>query len=259
MLQKFHKYHGTGNDFVMIDFYNEAEYPLTSELIRKICHRRFGVGADGLIIIRKSDTYDFAMQYFNSDGNEGTMCGNGGRCAVKFAHDRGIINKKTTFTAIDGVHEAQLENGLVSLKMQDVQEIKETPYGLFMDTGSPHVMVQCDDLDILDGFKRGQTIRNAPEFAPNGVNVNFFAVKNNRVLLKTFERGVEDITWSCGTGSVATAIAVYKLGLVQHSKEIMVESMGGTLTVGFEYTSAIRNIWLKGSAIEVFEGKTFKA
>ncbi|MDA3868093.1 MAG: diaminopimelate epimerase [Salinivirgaceae bacterium] len=258
MLQKFHKYHGTGNDFVMIDFYDEPEYALSGELISKICHRRFGVGADGLIIIRKSDNYDFAMQYFNSDGNEGTMCGNGGRCAVKFAEDCGIISKRTAFSAIDGIHEAHLKNGLVNLKMQDIHKISETPYGLFMDTGSPHVIVHCDDLHSLDAFTRGQTIRNAPEFAPNGVNVNFFAVQNNRVLLKTFERGVENITWSCGTGSVATAIAAYKMGLVKHSKDIIVESQGGTLTVEFEYTSKIRNVWLKGPAIKVFEGKTFK-
>jgi diaminopimelate epimerase len=258
MLKNFHKYHGAGNDFVMVDNYTEVNADLSNEKIASICHRRFGVGADGLIIIQKSKTSDFKMTYYNSDGKEGTMCGNGGRCAVQFAHDMGIIEHKTTFEAIDGLHNAIVEgNNIISLKMIDVNNIEETEYGLFMDTGSPHVMIQKKSIDEIDAYVEGKKIRNSPVFSPGGTNVNFFEVQNNSILIRTFERGVEDETMACGTGSIATAIAAYHLGLIQQKNNIHIKAKGGNLYISFDEILPYKNIWLKGPAIKVFKGYDF--
>jgi diaminopimelate epimerase len=212
MLKKFHKYQGAGNDFVMVNNFNEINADLSNEDIATICHRRFGVGSDGLIILSKSKTHDFIMTYYNSDGYEGSMCGNGGRCAVQFAYDQGLIKEKTIFEAVDGVHEAIIEGeNTISLKMSNVDIVKETKLGLFMDTGSPHVMVESKNLASIDVYSKGKKIRNDKIFSPAGTNVNFFEFIDGIIHLRTFERGVEDETLACGTGSVATAIAAYHL------------------------------------------------
>lgn len=257
MLQKFHKYVGAGNDFVMIDCITRDKITLSSELVRQMCHRRFGIGSDGLITIEKSSTSDFLMRYYNSDGKEGSMCGNGGRCAVQFASDIGIIDTQTTFEATDGMHKAILTENLVNLQMQDVLNVEETPFGLAANTGSPHLMVKSNKLETIDAFVKGNELRYNKFFAPSGVNVNFYEVKNNEIHLKTYERGVEDVTWACGTGSVATAIAAYHLKLIDHSEEIKIISKGGTLHVSFEYLEGYKNVWLKGDAQRVFSGYDF--
>jgi diaminopimelate epimerase len=258
MLKKFHKYQGAGNDFVMIDNYTERIADLTSEEIATICHRRFGIGADGLIIINKSESSDFNMKYYNSDGNEGSMCGNGGRCAVQFANDLNIIKSKTVFNAIDGQHEAEIiKPNFVSLKMNDVHELKQTKHGLFMDTGSPHVMIKTNDIDNLDVFNLGKTIRNSEAFAPSGTNVNFFEINDNKIIIRTFERGVENETLACGTGSVATAIAAFHQNLIAHQNNVHLIAKGGDLFVSFEGNNPFTNIWLKGPATKVFDGYDF--
>lgn len=258
MLKKFHKYQGAGNDFIMVDNYTNQNVELTTEEIATICHRRFGVGGDGLIIIEKSAINDFKMTYFNSDGKEGSMCGNGGRCAVQFAFDLGIIENQTIFEATDGLHDAIVEgNNIISLKMIDVNEIKETEYGLFMNTGSPHVMIQKKSIDEIDVYTEGKKIRNSPVFSPGGTNVNYFEVQNNSILIRTFERGVENETMACGTGSIATAIAAYHLGLIRHNNGIHIKAKGGDLFISFDKKDPYQNIWLKGPAIKVFDGYDF--
>mgnify|MGYP006273841865 CR=1 FL=1 len=257
MLQKFHKYHGTGNDFVIVDDTKEGIIEFTESDIATICHRRFGVGADGLIIIRKSEEADFYMVYYNSDGKEGTMCGNGGRCAVQFAHDIGLIGEQTTFKAIDGFHEADvIQKDQINLKMQPVSEIKETPFGLFTDTGSPHLVIEVDDLHQCDVAKEGERIRRDEYFMPNGVNVNFYKVIGNVIHLRTFERGVEAETLACGTGSIATAIIAAQKKQI-NEKPITVLTQGGPLIISFEKNEKYQNVWLKGQATKVFEGYNF--
>ncbi|PLX20133.1 MAG: diaminopimelate epimerase [Salinivirgaceae bacterium] len=258
MLKKFHKYQGAGNDFVMVNNYNETNAKLDNEEIATICHRRFGIGADGLIIISKSQSYDFTMTYYNSDGFEGTMCGNGGRCAVQFAYDLGIIKDKTIFEAIDGTHKAIVHGeNIISLMMSDVNEIKETNFGLFMDTGSPHVMIESKNLNSKNVFEEGKEIRHDSIFAPDGTNVNFFEIEGDSIHLRTFERGVEDETLACGTGSVATALAAYHLKKVTSKNNIHIKAQGGDLYISFEGELPFKNIWLKGPAVKVFDGYDF--
>lgn len=258
MIKNFHKYHGAGNDFVMIENYNSENAVLTNEEIATICHRRYGVGADGLIIISKSNKYDFRMTYYNSDGYEGTMCGNGGRCAVQFASDLHIIQGKTTFEAIDGLHEAEIvKSNFISLKMNDINEIKETEYGLFMDTGSPHVMIKSNNINNIDVYNLGKAIRQSDIFSPEGTNVNFFEIDKNKIIIRTYERGVENETLACGTGSVATAIAAFHEKLITTQNNVHLKANGGDLYVTFEGDNPYINIWLKGPAVKVFNGYDF--
>ena len=258
MLKNFHKYHGAGNDFIIIDNFNSTNAALTNKEIATICHRRYGVGADGLIIISKSSKYDFKMTYYNSDGYEGTMCGNGGRCAVQFASDMKIIQKKTTFEAIDGLHEAEMVRpNFISLKMNDVNDVKETKHGLFIDTGSPHVMVKSENIHEIDVFNLGKTIRHSSVFSPEGTNVNFFEIDNDKIIIRTFERGVENETLACGTGSVATAIAAFHEKFITTQNNVQLKAKGGDLFVTFEGDNPYNNIWLKGPAVKVFNGYDF--
>lgn len=256
-MQKFHKYVGAGNDFVMLDFYTHEKTELTQDLIEKICHRRFGIGADGLITIENSGTADFAMRYYNSDGKEGSMCGNGGRCAVRFASDLGIIDNETIFEAIDGMHKAAIANGLIELQMQSISEIKKSPFGEFVDTGSPHVLIECNNVEDVDAYNKGKIIRNDAYFSPYGTNVNFYSVNNEDIHLKTFERGVEDVTWACGTGSVAAAIVAHYKGTIKKMKDIKVISKGGVLNVSFDCGTQYNNVWLKGPAVRIYSGYDF--
>lgn len=252
----FYKYQGTGNDFVMIDDRNET-FPINPNLIAQLCHRRFGIGADGLILLRNHAEYDFQMLYFNADGGEGSMCGNGGRCTVRFAHDLGIIEDSTRFLAVDGEHLASVCEEEIFLKMQDVSVIEHHQDYDFMNTGSPHYVTYFSDLQTLDVYEKGHQIRYADEWvARGGTNVNFVEILNSETLfVRTYERGVEDETYSCGTGVTACALSAYFRQGIQ--EPINIRTLGGNLRVSFTATAenTFENIYLIGPAKRVFEGQ----
>lgn len=257
----FYKYQGTGNDFIMIDN-RSLSFPKTDiKLIAHLCHRRFGIGADGLILIEKDKETDFKMVYYNSDGKESTMCGNGGRCAVAFAYQLGMITEDSLFIAIDGNHRAAVEKTEegafeVKLKMKDVASIYTADTHCFLDTGSPHYVEVVEEVGALDVVGKGATIRNREDYAPHGTNVNFAQQINaSEFKIRTYERGVEDETWSCGTGATAVALAMYATGKTEE-RTLQIEVEGGALEVSFEIDEhdAFRNIYLKGPASFVFKG-----
>jgi len=252
----FYKYQGTGNDFIMIDNRINQFPKNDSKLISKLCDRKFGIGADGLILLEASNSHDFTMIYYNADGNEGSMCGNGGRCIVAFASFLKIINTNTIFNAIDGVHEANIIGDVVSLKMNDVSTIKEFSNELFLDTGSPHHIAFVDDIDSVDVKTTGKQIRYGAPYFEKGTNVNFVEQKNeNTFSVRTYERGVEDETLSCGTGVTAVAIASHKAKKTSKNT-IILETLGGSLEVSFTYdNNYYKNVFLKGKATLVFSGE----
>lgn len=254
MIIVFNKYQGTGNDFIIIDNRKGILDPLDSRLINKLCDRRFGIGADGLILISEDYKYDFEMKYFNSDGFESTMCGNGGRCSADFAIRSGIAGKQLTFKAIDGTHSAIAEGGIIRLQMNDVKEPKIIRQNYFINTGSPHCVIFQKDISMLDVNTEGKKIRMSEDYAPDGTNVNFVEVVNNGIYVRTFERGVEEETLSCGTGVTASAIASVLSGLIDIGP-VNVKTKGGNLTVSFKTDgNLISDIWLSGPATFVFEG-----
>lgn len=251
----FHKYQGTGNDFVIIDnrtlFFPKDD----TKFVSKICDRKFGVGADGLILLENHPELDFKMVYYNADGKQSSMCGNGGRCIVAFAKALKIIDTTTTFEAIDGLHEATVENDIVHLKMQDVSMIKSTETYSFLDTGSPHHIQFADDLAELDVKKEGASIRYSDLYGSAGSNINFVSQKGDNVFaVRTYERGVEDETLSCGTGVTAVALAMHNQGKT-NSNLVQLAVEGGTLEVSFDkQDQGYENIYLIGAATHVFEG-----
>lgn len=254
MVTAFNKYQGTGNDFIIIDNRNNGFNPGNSGLINRLCDRRFGIGADGLILIGALDGYDYEMMYFNSDGFRGTMCGNGGRCAAAFALKHSIAGNSQRFLASDGVHEALSENNIIRLTMSDVKNISKISGSYFINTGSPHYVVFASDLDNLDVFSEGRKLRWSDEFKPGGTNVNFVEIQQDGIYVRTFERGVEDETLSCGTGVTASAIASVLSGHFV-SAPVNVRTRGGELKVEFEIRSdMITGIKLCGPATFVFEG-----
>ena len=251
----FYKYNGTGNDFIMIDNRNLQFDSSNTNLIQKLCTRHFGIGADGLILLENEESFDFKMVYFNSDGNESTMCGNGGRCIVQFAHDLKIIGEKCKFIAIDGTHLGTVSDTEVSIQMQDVQKIDVNPTRSELDTGSPHYVAFMDKIPNENFVTEARSIRQNAPYTKEGINVNFAKVRNNTIEMRTFERGVEDETLACGTGATAVAIAAHKRGLVALNS-IPVQVKGGNLNVSFENNGdGYSNIWLTGPAKFVFEGK----
>ena len=254
---KFHKYQGTGNDFIFIDN-RENNFPKTDiKLIEKLCDRRFGIGADGLILLENDAETDFRMVYYNSDGNPSSMCGNGGRCIVAFAKSLKIIEDQTTFLATDGLHHASiLENGIVALQMKDVHEVKMESDYVFLNTGSPHHVMLVDDIDNYDVKTNGAQIRYSDLYGKAGSNVNFVKqLSDNHFRLRTYERGVEDETYSCGTGATAVAIAMNAIGKT-NSNHIYLDVEGGKLEVSFEKEDDVyTNVFLKGPATFVFEGE----
>lgn len=257
MAIEFFKYQGAGNDFVMIDN-REGGFKNDTKLVAQLCDRKFGIGADGLILLQKPEQPDddFRMVYFNADGRESTMCGNGGRCIVDFAHYLGIFDTSTTFSAIDGTHKAALENGLVKLQMQDVAEIQKVESDYFLNTGSPHHVVFATAIQQLNVPKEGAAIRHNNRYKPDGTNVNFAETKTNFLFVRTFERGVEDETLACGTGVTAVALAAHYSGKVKQN-EVAIKTPGGELSVSFEPTdNGYKNIWLTGPAEMVFKGQT---
>lgn len=256
---EFYKYQGTGNDFVMIDNRELKLSKNNTKLIQKLCDRRFGIGGDGLILLEKPNAAgdDFKMVYYNADGNESSMCGNGGRCLVAFAQHLGIIEHTASFTAIDGHHKATLDQGEISLQMQNVTVIDQQDGHSFLDTGSPHHVLFVKDTESQDVKSKGAEIRYSAAYEhQNGTNVNFVQLLNDDALkVRTYERGVEDETFSCGTGVTAAALAAYHAGRVQ-SNQLKITTPGGLLRVAFEKTdSGYQNIWLTGPAVQVFKGE----
>jgi len=251
----FYKYQGTGNDFVIIDNIL-GEIMLTQNQVALLCDRKFGIGADGLMLLNKLDGYDFAMKYYNADGNESTMCGNGGRCLSQFAKDCGIEKDTYLFLAIDGDHEVVFaRNGWIELKMKDVSGITSYSNDFVLNTGSPHYIRKVADIKSIDVFKEGRSIRNSSDFKVEGINVNFVSVNDHSLTVRTYERGVEDETLSCGTGVTAAALVLGKTNEGLH--EIAIETHGGKLKVKFNALSdgSFDNIWLCGPATFVFKGE----
>lgn len=253
----FEKYEGTGNDFVMIDNRNNFFPKEDIKLIEHLCDRRFGIGADGLILLENNSETNFKMVYFNSDGNQSTMCGNGGRCLVAFAKKLNIIQNTASFTAIDGIHHATISNdNSVALQMKDVASIKTDSNYTFLDTGSPHHIEMVSAISNVEVKSQGAAIRYGSLYGSAGANVNFVEqINEDTFSIRTYERGVEDETLSCGTGATAVAIAMNFTGKT-NSNTITINVQGGKLEVSFDKKdSNYSNVFLKGPATFVFEGK----
>ncbi len=252
----FSKYQGTGNDFVIIDNRNDA-VELNKEQVHSLCDRRFGIGADGLMLLQPSMKYDFEMKYYNADGNEGSMCGNGGRCLVKFAYDNGIVKSQYKFMAVDGEHEAEFgDRNWVHLKMKDVADVQNKHGNFILDTGSPHFISPVGDVMSTDVVEEGKEIRYSKEFKEQGINVNFVQqIEEDVIMVRTYERGVEDETFSCGTGVTASAL-VFAHNDIGFNR-IEVKTKGGYLAVEFNKVNdeTFNNIWLCGPATFVFKGE----
>ncbi len=251
----FDKYQGAGNDFIIINNI-DGNIALSSEQIEQMCDRRFGIGADGLIVVNSSNEYDFAMKFYNSDGHTASMCGNGGRCIAKYAFDNHICSNKMTFIADDGIHEAEiLDDTTVKLKMIDVDGISKFEDGLWTNTGVPHFVKFVDDIYKIDIVAEGRKLADDKRFAPNRTNVNFVD-QNGGFRLATYERGVEGETSACGTGTVASALCIN--ATKGNESPITLQAKGGMLKVFFEKkNSKYTNIWLEGPAKKVFRGETY--
>ena len=251
----FYKYQGTGNDFIMIDD-REKHFQAERDLVHQLCHRRFGIGADGLILLQNDSDTDFRMVYYNADGQESTMCGNGGRCLVAFAKYLGLFEEKCRFIAVDGVHKAELRGGQVRLKMVDVSEVSRTGEDFVLNTGSPHYVRFVADAEAENVYQHGREIRNSAAYQADGINVNFVQRTGDLALfVRTYERGVEDETLSCGTGVTAGALALAtRENLNQFTIDI--RTLGGKLQVSAEKTPrGFTDIWLSGPATQVFCGE----
>ncbi len=254
---KFYKFHGAGNDFIIIDN-RKTDIILSKENISLFCDRRFGAGADGLMLLNKSDEYDFSMKYYNSDGGEASMCGNGGRCIVAFANYLGIINKETNFEAIDGLHHAII-NSInnthydISLQMINVEEVNKSNGNYILNTGVPHHVEFVDNINNIDIDKEGKAIRFSNKYKPiGGANVNFVEEHKDYIRIRTYERGIEGETLACGTGATAAAIA-YSIKNNLQNKEIVVKALGGNLRLSFDsIDNTYRNIILSGPAKFVY-------
>ncbi|TDB68193.1 diaminopimelate epimerase [Arundinibacter roseus] len=253
---QFVKYQGTGNDFILLDDRNET-FPVSKELIAHLCHRRFGIGADGLILLKNAEGYDFRMVYFNADGAEGSMCGNGGRCTVRFAHDLGIFAENTRFIAVDGAHEAVADSEVIKLKMSPVKGLQKQESYDFLNTGSPHYVTFVDEVAKTEVVTLGRTIRYGDIFGPlGGTNVNFVeVVSDNHLKVRTYERGVEDETYSCGTGVTACALSSH--AHFGWQGPVTIDTPGGSLCVTFQEIApeVYDSIYLIGPAKRVFNGE----
>lgn len=257
MLFTFYKYHGAGNDFIVLNnLDNSFSKILNTKIIQKLCERHFGIGADGLIVLENDTEYDFYMKYYNADGKESTMCGNGGRCIVSFAYGLGIVKEKVKFNAIDFIHNAIIHSAeYISLQMIDVEQIMQFDDDLVLNTGSPHYIKFVKNINDLDVFKYGREIRNKKEFSPDGINVNFVEPAENFIKIRTYERGVEAETNACGTGSVAAVIAYlknkedgdYNLNVLTKKEELNVKFT--------KSKNQFKNIFLSGAVKFVYKGQ----
>ena len=253
MILEFFKYQATGNDFIIIDNREMLFDKTDSALITSLCERKFGIGADGLILLENDNHSDFKMIYFNNDGAESTMCGNGGRCIIHFANLLDIFENNCSFNAIDGLHEGKIIEDLYSLKMKDVSKIEKFNDYFTLDTGSPHCVKFCDNLNGLDVNLEGREIRNNKFFKQEGINVNF--VDTDNFSIRTYERGVEEETFSCGTGTVACALLLHFANYLEE-ENIDISTKGGLLSVSFqEFNASYKNIWLTGPASLVYVGE----
>ncbi len=255
---QFQKYQAAGNDFIIFDNRSGEYSSLSVDQRRFLCDRHQGVGADGIILINAHPSADFEMVYFNSDGNSSTLCGNGGRCAVAFAFQKGIIQESTTFLASDGWHKAErLDDGQVRLQMKDVAQVLKHADGIVTDTGSPHLILFTHNTAEINVNKEGAAIRYSEPFKNEGINVNFVEkISNNKFRIRTYERGVEAETLACGTGAVAAALAVNFTGISEGENQIFLKALGGDLRVDFQIgNQGYHNIYLQGSATYVFSGQ----
>ncbi len=254
----FYKYHGTGNDFILVDN-REGIFNPDSNKIAFLCNRRFGIGADGLILLENKAGYDFMMRYYNADGNESSMCGNGGRCITAFADFLSLPGDHYRFCAIDGDHsgiilEKKEGTHLIKLKMSDVLSVNKWGKDDVLDTGSPHLVKFVDDPDSIDVVNEGRTLRYHQDFKADGINVNFVKTDGEKLFVRTYERGVEDETLSCGTGVTASALA-FALKNDLPEGPVNVKTRGGSLKVHFSRSGeGFTDIWLEGPAVRVFEG-----
>ncbi len=255
----FHKYHGTGNDFILIDN-RELNLSFPKEEIEFLCSRHFGIGADGLMLLYDKQGYDFGMTYYNSDGRESTLCGNGGRCMTAFARSLGIIGDQCRFHAVDGDHRALVlafdgKKARVRLEMKGASVEKITEGHFFTDTGSPHYVILSKDIDTLDIIREARKIRYDTCYAEEGTNVDFVEVHPDHLYVRSYERGVEDETLSCGTGVTASAIAAaYANPAIKEGSDI--RTRGGDLHVSFKRNgNEFTEIWLEGPATFVFQGE----
>jgi diaminopimelate epimerase len=258
LILRFYKYHGTGNDFILIDSRNDSFVPVTT-MIAQLCDRRFGIGADGLIILNHVAGFDFGMRYFNADGHESTMCGNGGRCVVAFADYLSLGPGKSRFLAADGEHTGSVlrQDGNichVRISMNDVDGYRKHGEDFILNTGSPHMVRFLKDVDKTDVVKEGQALRYLAEFQPGGINVNFVEEKERYIFVRTYERGVEDETLSCGTGVTASSLAFAALRRLEEGI-IQVRTRGGNLKVYFMRKGKLfTDIFLEGPAVKVYDG-----
>ena len=254
----FEKYHGAGNDFILIDN-RDSVYLLNKEYIARLCDRHLGIGADGLILIQPKEGFDFEMVYYNADGGLGSMCGNGGRCAVIFARKLGIADSKTKFIAYDGIHEAIInEKDLVKLSMQSVIGFQRAANKNFiLNTGSPHLVQFVNAVEAMDVFSEGKKIRFSEPFRKEGINVNFVSLDGEKISMRTYERGVENETLSCGTGTVAVAMAVSMEKQQMNAQQYAIQSPGGILNVYFtrKKEDTFEEVWLEGPVTFVFSGE----
>ena len=255
----FYKYEGTGNDFVIIDNRELTFQKNDKTLIQNICDRKKGVGADGLILLENHDELDFSMIYFNADGSELGFCGNGSRCITHLANNLNIINDNAKFNAIDGIHESKITNGRISVKMNDVLKSEIFKYNdeystTFVDTGSPHLIRIYENIDSIDIVKEARELKLIYSEYTNGLNINFCQISDSKIKLRTYERGVEDETLSCGTGAVASAVFLKDSDLVSNDKiEILMK--GGLLCVELnKEKNLFSDIWLSGEVNMVFKG-----
>lgn len=257
MVTDFSKYEGTGNDFILIDD-RKLQFPVSKELISSLCDRHFGIGADGLLLVQHSEGYDFGMKYFNSDGSAATFCGNGARCITAFAHHRGITGSSCRFMAADGIHQASITENhgrtmVVELGMQDAEIYDTSELLYYLNTGTYHVVKFVANPDEIDILENGRELRFDAKYEPHGTNVNFARLLKNELYVRTYEKGVENETLSCGTGVTASAIAA---SLKYGGDAFYVNTAGGRLHVKFERNgNNFRKVKLSGPARLVFEGQ----
>ena len=260
MIVPFSKYQGTGNDFILLDNRNGDFSALQNQQIRFLCDRNFGIGADGLICLENKEGYDFYMRYFNSDGNESSMCGNGGRCITAYAHAIKITGLETKFSAIDGEHQAQIKSinpFIVKLKMGDVPVTEKMGNDIFINTGSPHYVRFVTDVGKIDVLEEARAIRYGNDFRSEGTNVNFVQPTESGLKIRSYERGVENETLSCGTGVTASVLAGVVSGKIKARRGVCeVKTLGGLLSVYYEADDGgFTDVWLEGEAKFVFAGQ----
>jgi diaminopimelate epimerase len=260
MMLKFYKYQGAGNDFIIIDNRKASLSKPGPKIISDLCNRRFGIGADGLILLQQKEGFDFEMIYFNADGKIGSMCGNGGRCIVAFAKKLGIVGDNCKFHAADGEHLANvISTDSVELKMNEAKDIGLSETDCHIDTGSPHHICFVENADKIDVLKAGQAIRYSEKYKAKGVNVNFVEIiGQDQLKVFTYERGVEEETLACGTGVTAAALAYFlqKTDKLTGTHVVNIHAKGGNLSVKFKYSdNKFNDIWLCGPAKFVFDGE----